>query len=75
LTTLNAREPRDSSLAIVQHYLNVRSEFAEQRAHDALGLFEHCAQQMLGLDLLILVSFGEFNASLNGFLTSQSEFV
>ncbi len=75
MTTLNAREPRDSGLAIAQHHLNIRAELPEQWAHDAFSLFEHRAKKMLGLDLLILVALGELDARLNGLLSSQREFV
>jgi hypothetical protein len=55
--------------------LNVRSEFSEQRAHDAFRLVEHRAEQMFGLNLLILISFGQLNAGLNRFLASECEFI
>jgi hypothetical protein len=75
LTALHTREARDCRLAIAEDHLNVRAKLAEQRAHDAFGLFEHRTEQMLRLDLLILVSFSEFDACLNGLLASQCESV
>jgi hypothetical protein len=75
LATLDAREKRNSRLTIVQNYRNIRPEMHQQRAYDAFGLLDHRTEKMLGLDLLILVAFGDFDAGLNGFLSSQGEFV
>jgi hypothetical protein len=36
--------------------------FPSKRTHDAFRLIEHGTQQMLGLNLLILISFGQFDA-------------
>jgi hypothetical protein len=38
-------------------------------------LIEHCAENVFRLNLLILTTLGEFNPRLNGFLSSESEFV
>jgi hypothetical protein len=72
---LHSRKSRDGRFAIVLNDLNVRSEFSEQRAHDAFRLVEHRAEQMFGLNLLILISFGQLNAGLNRFLASECEFI
>jgi len=75
LTALDARKTRDGCLAIIQNDLHIGAEFAEQRANNTLGLFEHGAQDVLRFDLLVLIALGEFYARLNGFLPSQCEFV
>ena len=75
LTTLDTRKTRDSRLAIVEHNLNVCAELAEQRAHNSFRLFEHRAENVLGLDLLILIPLSEFDSRLDGFLSSKCESV
>lgn len=75
LTTLHARKTGDGRLAIVLNDLNVGPELTEQRAHDALSLIKHRAKNMLGLDLLILIAFSQFNACLNRFLSAKCEFI
>src|SRR2546430_13430773 len=71
LSTLYARKSRDCRLAIVLNDLSVCAELAEERAHDTFRLFEHRAQQMLRLNLLILISLSEFNTALDSFLSSE----
>src|ERR1700686_856470 len=75
LTTLDARKTRDRSRAIVEHNLNVRAELAGQRGPNSFRLFKHRAENVLGLDLLILISLSEFDSRLNGFLSSKCESV
>src|SRR6266498_3937424 len=75
LTALNARETCDRCLAIVEYYLQVRSEFAQQRTHGTFRLFKHRAENVLRLDLLILIPLGEFDSRLDGFLSSKCELV
>jgi hypothetical protein len=53
--------------------LQIRAEFAEQRAHDAFRLFQHGDEQVFRLDLLILIALGLFDGRLDGFLPAQSE--
>jgi hypothetical protein len=38
-------------------------------------LVEHRAKNVLRLDLLILISFGELDARLNRFLSAECEFI
>jgi len=75
LPTLDAGKTRDSRLTITQHNLHISAQFAEQRANNALGLFEHGAQDVLRFDLLVLIALGQFYSRLNGLLSSQCEFV
>ena len=75
LAPLHARETRNGRLAVAQHHLHVRAELAQHRTHYSLGLLEHCAENVLWLDLLILVLFSEFYARLDGFLSSKCELV
>ncbi len=75
LTTLDPWKTRYRRLAIAEHNLNVRAELAEQRAHNSFGLFEHRAKDVLGLDLLILISLSEFDPCLDGLLSAKCEFV
>ena len=75
LTTLNARKTRDCRFAVVLHNLDVRPQLTQQWTNDAFGLFEHRAKNVLRLDLLILISFGEFDPRLNRFLSSKCEFI
>jgi hypothetical protein len=75
LSALHARKACDRGLAIVYYYLHVRAELAQQWSDDALWLFEHRAQNVFRLDLLILAPLGQLDARLDGFLASQCEFV
>ena len=75
LATLDLRQTSDSCLAIAEHDLDVRAQLAEQRAHDPFSLFEHRAQQVLRLDLLVLIAFSEFDSGLNRLLAAECEFV
>src|SRR5256885_980579 len=75
LPSLDTRETPDRSLAIVEHDLNVGTKLAKQRAHNSFRLFEHCTEQMLRFDLLILITFSQFNSGLDRFLASKCEFV
>jgi hypothetical protein len=75
LTTLHPWKTTHRSLAIVLYDLNVRSQLAEQRTDNPFRLLEHGAKNVLGLDLLILISLREFDRGLNGFLTPKCEFV
>ena len=75
LAALDARKTADCRFAVVLHNLDVGSQLAEQRTNDPLGLFEHCAKNVLRLDLLILISFGELDARLNRFLSAKCEFI
>jgi hypothetical protein len=75
LAPLDARKTADCRFAVVLHNLDVRSQLAQQRTNDALGLFEHCAKNVLRLNLLILISFGELDARLNRFLSAKGEFI
>jgi hypothetical protein len=65
---LHARETSDSRLRVVKNDSDVRAELAEDWSNNALGLFEHRDEQMLGLDLLVLVALGELDGGLNRFL-------
>src|SRR6185369_6735058 len=69
LTALHARKTRDSGLRVVEHDRNVGAELAENRPDNTFRLFEHRDEQMLRLDLLVLVSFGQFDRRLNCFLS------
>jgi len=60
-------------LEVVQDDLQVRAELAEQGPDDALRLFEHGEQEVLGLDLLVLVALGRFDGRLDGLLAAQCE--
>jgi hypothetical protein len=75
LPTLDAGKTRDSRLTITQHDLNISAQFAEQRPNNALGLFEHGAQDVLRFDLLVLIALGQFDSRLDGLLPSEWAFV
>jgi hypothetical protein len=75
LPTLDPRKTRDRRLAVAQNHLNVCSELAQQRPHNAFRLLEHCTEKMFGFDLLILIAFSEFDSRLNRFLAPKCEFV
>jgi hypothetical protein len=75
LATLDARKTADCRFAVVLHNLDVRPQLTQQRTNDALGLFEHRAKNVLRLDLLILITFGELDARLNRFLSAKCEFI
>ena len=63
----------DGRLQVVQDDLDVGAELAEQRADNALWLFEHGEQEVLGLDLLVLVALGRLDGRLDGLLAAQCE--
>ena len=75
LAALDFRKARDGRLAIIEHNLDICAQLAEQGTHNSLCLFEHRAQKVLGLDLLILIPLSQFNAGLDGFLSPKCEFV
>src|SRR5436189_4141507 len=75
LTALHARETPQGRFAIVLDYLNVGAKFSQQWPDNAFRLLQHCAQNMLGLNLLVLVSLGELYAGLNRFLAAKCEFI
>ena len=75
LSALHAGKSRDGRLTIVQHNLDVGADLTEQRTYGSFRLFEHRAEQMLRLDLLILVPLSQFDASLDRFLPAKCEFI
>src|SRR5437763_10463253 len=70
LAALHPWESCHGCFAIVLNDLNIGAKLAEQWTHNALRLIQHCAQDVLRLDLLILIALSEFNAGLNSFLAS-----
>jgi hypothetical protein len=71
LPALHLRQTVDGGLRVVQDNLQIRAEFAEERAHDAFRLFKHGDEQVLRLDLLMLVALGRFDGRLDGLLPAQ----
>jgi hypothetical protein len=68
-------EARDGCLNIVCDYGYINRELTKDRPHNSLGLLEHRSQKMLWFNLLVLISFGQLNGRLHGFLSPQSEFI
>ncbi len=69
LPALHARKTSDRCLRVVEHDRDVGAELAENRSDNTFGLLEHRDKQVLRLDLLVLVSFGQFDRRLNCFLS------
>ena len=75
LSTLHTRKARHRRLRVVENDRDVRAEFSEYWSNNTFRLFEHRDQQVLGLDLLVLISFSQFDGRLDCFLSSQGEFI
>src|ERR1043165_3225198 len=65
----------DRRLRIVKNDGDVRSELAEYRSNNSFRLFEHCDEQMLRLNLLVLVLLRQLDRGLNRLLASQCELI
>ena len=55
--------------------LRIGADLAKDRPDDALFLLKHRREQMLRLDLLVLVLFGDADGFLNGFLPANCKSV
>jgi len=75
LATLHARKTRDRRLRIVENDRDVCAELSENWSDDTFRLVEHRDQQVLGFDLLMLVSFSQLDGRLDCFLSTQGEFI
>ena len=64
-----------AACSVGQDRRDVRTDLAEDRAHDAFFLLEHRREKMFGLDLLILILLGNADRFLNGFLAADCKSV
>src|SRR2546427_1624828 len=71
LTALNTWKARNGRLNIVCYDGYIDGEFAQNRPNNSLRLLEHSGQQMLWFNLLVLISFGQLDGRLHGFLSPQ----
>src|SRR5215813_608642 len=69
LSALHSWKASHCRLRVVEHDGDVRAELAEDWSNNTFRLLEHCYEQMLRLNLLVLVSFGEFDRRLNCILS------
>src|SRR6185295_7833870 len=70
LAALYAWKASHCRLSIVKNDSDVRSELTEYWPDNSFRLLEHCDEQMLRLNLLVLILLRELNRGLNCFLAS-----
>src|SRR5687767_13120305 len=75
LPALHAWKTRNRRLCIIENNRDVRAQLTEHWSNNAFRLFEHRDEQVLGFDLLVLVSFSKFDCCLDCFLPAQCKFV